>query len=156
MAQILTFIALDPTKITCRPVRTILIFFLLVVRLSRWSHVDPSGRGRAFLGSLLLLLSLAVFLLFPPSFCDQLRVVRTGRSYQNRWVWAPNLRFLQSWVFWSLTLGRKSVHQLIAPVALLIEVLAGVDLYFGFGLGSGCLFDQGVPTVQALAFFIKS
>ena len=103
-------------------------------------------------------MSAAVFLLIPPSLSRGLRVVKAGRSCQNRWLWAPDLRFFRLGVLCYLGLGtglgRSSVHRLIALVAVLIGVTADESLYFGLSLSFRGFLNQSALTVQLSAFFI--
>ena len=72
MAQFLTAVALDPTKVTCR--RTISVSIsALFLRLTCLCRIDSGDRGGAFLLPLPLIISAAVSLIFPPSFCGRLR-----------------------------------------------------------------------------------
>ena len=102
-----------------------------------------------------LVLPVLLFL-FSPRFCEKLWVVGALRSCW--WFWAPGLRSLRLRVLYrlslGLSLGRRGVHRSIALVALLVEGPAGGGLYLGLGLDSGCLFDQGVPTIQVSSFFV--
>ena len=147
MAHFLTVIVLDLTQIACRSAQTILvsIIILFLIGLTRLGCVDSGGRGGAFLLSLLLVISTAFFLLFLPSLSGRLWVTGAG----NWQFWGPGLRFFYLRVFYQLGLGLgcQSMHQLIALVALLVEVLDGRGLYLRLGLGSDCSFDQGVPTI---------
>ena len=158
MAQFLTAVALDLTKVTCWQTISAFVIVFFLIDLAWLGSIDSGGRGGAFWLPLSLIMSAAVFFLIPPSLSRGLGVVKAGRSCQNRQLWAPDLRFFRLGVLCYLGLrvglGRGAVHRSIALVVVLIGVAADGGLYFGFGLSLCGFLNQTAPTVQLSAFFI--
>lgn len=154
MAHFLTVIALDLTKLTRYPIWTLVFMMFFWMRLTKFGNIHSGGWDRTFLLSPVI--SAAIFLFFPPCFWKRLGVIRMLLIY---WFRTPDLGFFCLEVFYWLGLdknvGRRGVHWLAAIVALWVEVLASGSLYLSLGLSLDSLFDQIIPIVQILAFFIN-
>lgn len=145
IAQFLTIIALDLTKVIYRQMIWVSIIVFFLNGLIRLDCIDSSGQSRVILLALLLIILTTVFLFFLPSFSRKLNVVRIGQNYWNREVWAPEFRFfyLESFCCLGLRVGLScsGVYWLVALMAILISVAADRDLYLDFNFDFGDFFN---------------
>lgn len=116
-----------------------LVLALLLTQLSRLYYINSTGGGRAFLRLVSVLVAPIFFLLFLSNFkaCGVVKVL-------GSWLfWDPDFRFFCFRVFYwlGLSFGRDSIYQLVALVALLINITTGKGLHFGFDLILDCFFD---------------
>ena len=142
MTLFVAVVASNLVQIVCRSVQIIpvLIIVFFLIGLTRLGYVDSSGRDKAYLLLLVLLLSsMAVFLLLP-SLSGRLWVTGAGTCFRGQ-----GLRFFLLEIFSWLALGTDlSCGRIGWPGALrtvLIHVFSGGPrLYICFGLGGNCFF----------------
>lgn len=128
-------------------------FFLILIQLG---YIDSGRRDRAVLLTLLLIISMAIVLVFLPSFWKNLKIVKVERSYWNYQLWVSDFRFFYFLIFYylSLSFSRNSLHWSITLIIVLVSIAIYWDLYLGFSFSANSFFDQSVLIISFLVFFI--
>lgn len=112
------------------------------MRFTKLGYINFSGRGEAFLLSLLLIISIAFFLFLLLSFYKKPQVVTKLLICQ---FWIPGLSFFCLKVLYQLGLGLsltcRGMHRLVASIAILVKVMASENLNLCLGFNSNSSFS---------------
>lgn len=126
----------------------VFIFYFFWIELTWLGCIDSSDRVRVFLNLFVSVSVLKTLVFFFPRLFDTLLLL-----CQSCFL-CLSFGFFYFRVFW-LGFSHNGQYWSIILIALLINVKASGRLYFGFGFGSSCFFDQNFPTILLLTFLIN-